>query len=147
MPSTINLQNVQIKNGSTWYTMCPFPVGYIYLSSNSTSPASTYGGTWSALNEDRFLRPSNAWGTGGSKTININQIPSHGHALAGYYYPIVTGWGEGVWFGGQSSGNIGVDQRRLGETQGGGRITGNPTAIVTLGTELLNLYLLDGGEE
>lgn len=77
--ASINLQNVQIKNGSTWYKMCPFPVGFIYLSQNSTSPATTFGGTWAALNEDRFLRPSAAWTTGGSKKILINQIPSHAH--------------------------------------------------------------------
>ena len=79
MPSTINLQNVQIKNGNTWYTMCPFPVGFIYLSQKSTSPATTFGGTWAALNEDRFLRPSNAWTTGGSKKISTDQLPSHNH--------------------------------------------------------------------
>lgn len=81
MPSTINLQNVQIKNGSTWYTMCPFPIGFIYLSQNSTSPATTFGGTWAALDEDRFLRPSNAWTTGGSKKISVDQMPSHTHQL------------------------------------------------------------------
>ena len=61
--------------------MCPFPVGYIYLSSNNTSPATTYGGTWSSLNESRYLRLAGAWGTGGSNTISIDQMPSHTHSL------------------------------------------------------------------
>ena len=91
MPSTINLQNVQIKNGSTWYTMCPFPVGFIYLSQKSTSPATTFGGTWAALNEDRFLRPSNAWTTGGSKKISVDQMPGHTHKY-GNYFSIVYDW-------------------------------------------------------
>ena len=105
MPSTINLQNVQIKNGNTWYTMCPFPIGYIYLSSNSTSPASTYGGTWSALNEDRFLRPSNAWGTGGNAKIATTQLPSHRHQLQPGSLGANAGWdnsqsaGDRLWYG------------------------------------------------
>ena len=77
----VNQQNVQVKSGSTWYKICPFPVGFIYLSQKSTSPATTFGGTWAALNEDRFLRPSNAWTTGGSKKISVDQMPSHTHGL------------------------------------------------------------------
>ena len=102
MPSTINLQNVQIKNGSTWYTMCPFPVGYIYLSSNSTSPANIYGGTWSALNEDRFLRPSNAWTTGGNRYIAVNQLPAHSHTLRNTY----DNTGIGFWQTNADAGNL-----------------------------------------
>lgn len=87
----VNQQNVQVKNGSTWYKICPFPVGFIYLSQNSTSPATTFGGTWAALNEDRFLRPSNAWTTGGSKKISVDQMPSHTHRY-GNYFSIVYDW-------------------------------------------------------
>ena len=61
--------------------MCPFPVGYVYLSSNNTSPASTYGGNWSTLNESRYLRLAGAWGTGGSNTISVDQMPSHTHSM------------------------------------------------------------------
>ena len=65
-----NLQQVQIKNGSSWEKICPFPIGYIYMSTNSTSPASTYGGTWSSLTDSRFLRPSGSWNsTGGSQQL------------------------------------------------------------------------------
>ena len=75
----ISQQNVTIKSGSTWHKICPFPIGFIYLSQKSTSPATTFGGTWAALNEDRFLRPSDAWTTGGSKKISIDQMPAHTH--------------------------------------------------------------------
>ena len=44
-------------------------------------PRPLFGGTWAALNEDRFLRPSNAWTTGGSKKISVDQMPSHTHQL------------------------------------------------------------------
>ena len=58
---SINLQNFQVKSGSTFTTLNPFPVDYIYMSANNTSPASIYGGTWQALTDDRFLLPSNSW--------------------------------------------------------------------------------------
>ena len=44
----VNLQNIQVKSGSNFTTVCPFPVGYIYMSSMNTSLASVFGGTWSA---------------------------------------------------------------------------------------------------
>ena len=58
---SINLQNFHVKSGSMFTTLNPFPVGYIYMSASSTSPASIYGGTWQALTDDRFLLPSNSW--------------------------------------------------------------------------------------
>lgn len=89
----INQQNFQIKNGNDWYKLCPFPVGFIYLSQNSTSPATTFGGTWSALTDSKFLRPSGSWNsTGGSSTIAINNMPSHNHAYNGDTW--VAYWGS-----------------------------------------------------
>lgn len=140
------LSNVQIKSGSSWYKLCPFPIGFIYLSQNSTSPATTFGGTWAALNEDRFLRPSNAWTTGGSKKISIKQMPSHQHPRQ------VTTWASGLGGLGLACSNdnsnylsnTAMDSE--GESVGGGQITGPNTAIATAGIALLNLYLLDGGE-
>lgn len=142
------LSNVQIKSGNDWYKLCPFPVGFIYLSQNSTSPATTFGGTWAALNEDRFLRPSNEWKTGGSKKIEIYQLPAHNHSirLAADYPTSQRGDGSGqdmwlTWY---------IDAAEASwdyiQNTGGGEITGLNTEIATLGTELLNLYLLDGGE-
>ena len=64
-----------------------YPVGAIYMSVNSTSPATLFGGTWERL-QDRFLVgasdtvPSRAAGqTGGSETVTLttNQMPSHTH--------------------------------------------------------------------
>ena len=147
----VNQQNVQVKNGSTWYKVCPFPVGFIYLSQTSTSPATTFGGTWAALNEDRFLRPSNAWTTGGSKTISVDQMPSHSHQWKGWNWLITSA----------SSGNraLIVGSEIAGSTVatgGGARNTGLNTAIAMggigllsphqIGIELHSLYLLDGGE-
>lgn len=66
-----------------------YPVGSIYLSVNSTSPASLFGGTWEQL-KDRFLLGAGssyaAGNTGGEAkhTITVDETPSHTHA--GLYY-------------------------------------------------------------
>lgn len=78
----INQQNVQVKNGSTWDKICPFPVGYVYMSTNSTSPASTYGGTWTSLTGGYYLRAAGAWGSGGSNTITVQNLPAHNHSAS-----------------------------------------------------------------
>lgn len=65
----INLQNVKVKNGSTWNTICPFPVGFVYSSYTNTSPGSTFGGTWTPIT-GRFPYYNNGVGTGGSNSHN-----------------------------------------------------------------------------
>ena len=64
-----------------------YPVGSIYLSVKSTSPASLFGGTWTQL-QDRFLLGAGssytAGQTGGeaNHTLTINEMPSHAHSVA-----------------------------------------------------------------
>ena len=80
-------------NNKTWAEMllANYPVGAIYLSVNSTSPASLFGGTWEQL-KDRFLLGAgnsysiNATGgatththTTGNHTLTINEMPYHSH--------------------------------------------------------------------
>lgn len=63
------LSQVRVKVQEQFENICPFPIGYIYMSSNSTSPADIYGGNWTQLTDNRFLRPSTTWNsTGGSST-------------------------------------------------------------------------------
>lgn len=65
-----------------------YPVGSIYMSGNSTSPATLFGGTWSQL-ENRFLLGAGssytAGNTGGAATVTLTttQIPSHTHTFTG----------------------------------------------------------------
>ena len=73
------LSNLQIKSGNTWYELCPFPVGFIYMSTNGTSPASTYGGSWSALTDSRFLRPQGKWNATGGNTTHYHMTPIGKH--------------------------------------------------------------------
>ena len=78
----INLQNVQVKNGSTWQKICPFPVGFVYSSYTNTSPGSTFGGTWTPIT-GRFPYYNNGIGTGGANSVVLaeNNIPSHRHTI------------------------------------------------------------------
>lgn len=55
-----------------------YPVGSIYMSYTGTSPASLFGGNWTAIT-GRFLYCNNGISTGGanSRTYNFN----HNHAM------------------------------------------------------------------
>lgn len=61
-----------------------YPVGSIYMSVNSTSPSTLFGGTWQRI-QDRFLIAAGstykAGGTGGeaTHTLTVNEMPSHTH--------------------------------------------------------------------
>ena len=65
-----------------------YPVGSIYMSVDSTSPATLFGGTWSQL-QNRFLLGAGssytAGNTGGASTVTLttSQIPSHTHTFTG----------------------------------------------------------------
>ena len=77
----INLQNVQVKNGSTWNTICPFPVGFVYSSYTNTSPGSTFGGTWTPIT-GRFPYYNNGVGTGGANSQTVDFSHTHPQKMA-----------------------------------------------------------------
>lgn len=64
-----------------------WPVGRLYFSADSISPASLFGGTWELL-KDRFLigaGGSYALGSTGGEaahTLTENEMPSHNHSIA-----------------------------------------------------------------
>ena len=63
-----------------------YPVGAVYISVNSTSPASLFGGTWESIG-GRFLLGADATyaagSTGGEEThtLTIDEMPAHRHAI------------------------------------------------------------------
>lgn len=64
-----------------------YPVGSIYMSVNSTSPATLFGGTWEAI-QGKFLLGADggaykAGNTGGeaTHTLTISEMPSHKHSI------------------------------------------------------------------
>ena len=78
--------------GRTWdeHLLEIYPIGSIYMSAGSASPASLFGGTWERL-KDRFLLGAGdsyaAGGTGGETTHNltIDEMPSHRHVINASY--------------------------------------------------------------
>ena len=66
-----------------------YPVGAIYMSVNSTSPATLFGGTWAQI-KDTFLLAAGtshaAGSTGGAETVTLttNNLPSHKHTVGAH---------------------------------------------------------------
>lgn len=89
-----------IKNGSSWVNynlLNAYPVGAIYASASSTSPASLFGGSWAQIT-DAALRGATWVGYTGSDThaLSVNEMPAHGHANS------VPGWAA-LYINGQGS--------------------------------------------
>lgn len=64
-----------------------YPVGSVYISLNSTSPATLFGGTWEQIT-DRFLFATNhdpgAIGGSAKHTLTVAEMPSHNHTHGEY---------------------------------------------------------------
>ena len=63
-----------------------YPVGSIYLSVNSTNPATLFGGTWEQIKDKFLLSAGDTYGmgqTGGeaTHTLTIDEMPSHRHTI------------------------------------------------------------------
>lgn len=73
-----------------------YPIGSIYLSTNSTDPKSIFGGTWELLKDKFLVGAGSAYGLGstggnsmhnhstGSTALVVNQMPKHRHTEQGY---------------------------------------------------------------
>ena len=65
--------------------LAAYPVGAYYMSSNSTSPAVLFGGTWTQIT-NRFIFAAgsgysvNSTGGSATKTLVTDNIPSHSHS-------------------------------------------------------------------
>lgn len=86
-----------------------YPVGTIYLSSISTSPAEIIGGTWQQITDGRFWRPQDSYGTTGGKNtymLTYRNIPGGfwnsdggGTAWPGYNTEVKSAINSGDRFG------------------------------------------------
>lgn len=71
---------------NTWTTLLDaiYPVGSIYITGSTTSPATSFGGTWTQV-KSGLLGCAGSDGladnlkTGGSSTISVVQMPNHNH--------------------------------------------------------------------
>lgn len=74
------------SSGNVNVTLAAYPIGSIYMSTNSTDPGTLFGGTWQALNEGRVLigacASHPAGETGGEEThiLTTREMPSHSHS-------------------------------------------------------------------
>lgn len=67
--------------------LCPYKVGDVYVTTNTSNPADLWSGTsWTKL-EGRFLKATNSgeapktMGGSNSKTLTVENIPSHNHSI------------------------------------------------------------------
>lgn len=77
------------ENGDNISIQINFPIGYIYLSTDSTNPSTYFGGTWQRISNGKVLVGVDEGDTdfsapnltGGEKThtLTVNEMPSHNH--------------------------------------------------------------------
>lgn len=75
-----------------------YPVGAIYISVSSTSPATLFGGTWEQLKDTFILAAGDTYAAGSTggeatHTLIVNEMPNHGQHL--YASPIGQGSATG----------------------------------------------------
>lgn len=105
---TVNFWQLYDKTHKSELIDLVYPVGSIYMSVNSTSPATLFGGTWSQL-KDRFLLGAGSsytnGDTGGAATVTLttSQIPAHTHVQQ-YYNESLAGFRAMGYTDGSNSG-------------------------------------------
>lgn len=88
-------------NGKRVYPRTWYPVGAIYISTDATSPAELFGGTWEQIKDTFFLAAGDTYAAGSTggeatHTLSENEMPSHWHSIQN------TGL---AWFNAQGSGS------------------------------------------
>lgn len=85
-----------------------YPVGAVYISTSSTSPATLFGGTWTAIGGGRVLQtvsgstPAAGQNYGdNSRAISTNNLPSHSHTYTDFTFQ------ESISHGGQTGQGLG----------------------------------------
>lgn len=102
-----------------------YPVGAIYMSASSTSPASLFGGTWEQI-QNRFLLAAGssytAGDTGGeaTHTLTANEMPAHSHAIYSGYGDIVSNVSDAYRYQTWGSSDRGWKTGNLGTNSIGG---------------------------
>ena len=84
--------NVQFKNSSgAWCSLLDltWPVGSVYLAYNNAHAANRFGGSWTQLSGDRYVRLATNTTAAGSSTLSLtwNNIPAYSHM-----FPYPVGW-------------------------------------------------------
>ena len=75
--------NPQTQIDNIWDKI--YPVGSIYMSTSTTSPATLFGGTWEQIHDRFLLSSSDSYPLGeiggeASHTLSVNEMPNHNHS-------------------------------------------------------------------
>ena len=114
-----------------------YPVGSIYMSSQSTDPGTLFGGTWTRIKDTFVLAAGDTYAagtTGGEAkhTLSVSEMPAHSHAIYSGYGDIVSDvsdayryqtWGSNAR--GWKTGNLGTN------SIGGGTAHNNMPPYIT----------------
>lgn len=105
--------SVMYKNGSSWSNLMlqAYPVGAIYISYDSTSPADLFGGSWVAMT-GRFPYFNTDTSVGGSNTV------SHSHGLTQAYAQTVVNLNGTIGIGRKVSPSWTVNFHSVNNTPG-----------------------------
>ena len=116
-----------------------YPVNSIYISTNSTSPASLYGGSWERYGTGRVLVSADdsdtdftAGKTGGSKTHEVNAIDNFYAKLA------VSGSGQLRWVQAEDTTFWSLNQRTAQLSSIGTSNNANNSGVEIFGTATFN---------
>lgn len=114
-----------------------YPVGSLYMSTDSTSPASRFGGTWERI-KDKFLLSAGdtyaAGATGGAATVTLTEanLPSHNHSIPAltanktFHFDFV-GWKNGTTSGADGAINKTINMKSPGSGSDYGGTAGDYT--------------------
>lgn len=72
------------KDGNNIYPLAYYPVGAIFISTNSTNPSSYFGGTWQQIKDTFLLACGSKYKngeTGGESEhkLTVDEMPNHTH--------------------------------------------------------------------
>ena len=77
-----------------------YPVGSIYMSVNSTSPADLFGGTWEQIKDTFLLSCGDTYSNGATggeatHTLTVSEMPSHTHIQNQHRHTEAGNWSTG----------------------------------------------------
>lgn len=93
------LAKISIKDSSSWNTLLNliYPIGSVYVSYSSTSPATRFGGTWSAITGS-FIYANSGVSKNTTKTHYHWMPVGKENGLSGFSTTASAGWSDGATY-------------------------------------------------
>lgn len=119
-----------------------YPIGSIYISTNSISPAFLFGGSWEELKDHATLMTDSSATLGnysGNNTMSVEQMPNHNHDLGMFVFNGATahrgypryGFGYST-DGGMMAVSDALNESATSEISYGNRATGGGSALLSI---------------